>query len=58
MVLPGFIDTHVHLLWGGIEMEECQLSGLTNSEQILDVLEDYNKRYPNRKWIRGNLVYA
>ena len=19
MVLPGFIDTHVHLLWGGIE---------------------------------------
>ncbi len=54
MALPGFIDTHVHLLWGGIEMEECQLSGLTNSEQILDVLENYNKQYPNKKWIRGN----
>ena len=23
MVLPGFIDSHVHLLWGGIEMSEC-----------------------------------
>ena len=22
MVLPGFIDTHVHLLWGGIEMND------------------------------------
>ena len=28
MVLPGFIDSHVHLLWGGIEMSECQLNDL------------------------------
>ena len=35
MVLPGFIDSHVHLLWGGIEMKECQLSGLESKEEIL-----------------------
>ena len=35
MVLPGFIDSHVHLIWGGIEMGECQLSGLTSQKEII-----------------------
>ena len=54
MVLPGFIDTHVHLLWGGIEMSECRLSDLTSSQQILSAIATYIEKYPNREWIRGN----
>ena len=34
MVLPGFIDSHVHLIWGGIEMSECHLHNLQTEEQI------------------------
>ena len=26
MILPGFIDSHVHLIWGGIEVSECYLN--------------------------------
>ena len=43
MVLPGFIDTHVHLLWGGIEMDECNLSGLVSPEEIELAIASYAK---------------
>jgi len=54
MVLPGFIDTHVHLLWGGIEMDECNLSGLASPGEVELAIASYAKKYPNREWIRGN----
>ena len=54
MVLPGFIDSHVHLIWGGIEMGECQLSGLTSKEEIISKIETYVEKHPNHNWIRGN----
>ena len=53
MVLPGFIDTHVHLLWGGMEMNECRLNGIENKEQILNHIKNYIKQNPSLKWIRG-----
>ncbi|MED5554335.1 MAG: amidohydrolase family protein, partial [Candidatus Neomarinimicrobiota bacterium] len=54
MVLPGFIDSHVHLLWGGIEMSECQLNDLETEEQIFHAIQDYIDLYPDKKWIRGS----
>jgi len=54
MVLPGFIDSHVHLLWGGIEMSECQLNDLETEEQIFQAIQDYIHLYPDNKWIRGS----
>ena len=54
MVLPGFIDSHVHLLWGGIEMKECQLSGLESKEEIISKIKTYIERNPQLNWIRGN----
>ena len=53
MVLPGFIDSHVHLLWGGIEMSECQLNGLLTREQILEAITEYVVAHPEDDWIRG-----
>jgi predicted amidohydrolase YtcJ len=53
MVLPGFIDSHVHLLWGGIEMSDCRLYDLKTPEQIFQTLRDFNDAHPNDDWIRG-----
>ena len=53
MVLPGFIDSHVHLLWGGIEMSECQLNDLETEEQIFQAIQDYIDLFPDNKWVRG-----
>ena len=54
MVLPGFIDSHVHLIWGGIEMSECQLSGLTSKQEIISKIDTYVVEHPHLNWIRGN----
>lgn len=53
MLLPGFHDSHVHLVGGGIELGECDLNGLTTMEQILDAVRRFAERHPEKKWIRG-----
>jgi len=53
MLLPGFHDSHVHLVGGGIELAECDLNDLTTIEQVLTAVREYARREPNQKWIRG-----
>jgi predicted amidohydrolase YtcJ len=36
MVLPGFQDSHVHPVTGGVELGQCNLNDLPSKEQILD----------------------
>ena len=53
MLLPGFHDSHVHLIGGGIELGECDINGLTTVDQILEAVKRYADLYPERKWIKG-----
>ncbi len=53
MLLPGFHDSHVHLIGGGIELGECDINGLTTVDQILEAVKRYADLYPDRKWIKG-----
>ena len=53
MVLPGFHDSHVHLVGGGIELAECDLNGLWDLEPILATLKTYAEQNPKLKVIRG-----
>jgi predicted amidohydrolase YtcJ len=53
MLLPGFHDSHVHLVGGGIEMGECNINGLTTVEQIQAALRAYAEQHPDKAWIRG-----
>jgi predicted amidohydrolase YtcJ len=53
MVLPGFHDSHVHPLSGGIELGECNLNGLETQEQILEAIRRYAQQNPAAPWIRG-----
>jgi hypothetical protein len=57
MVLPGFIDSHVHLLWGGIEMNECHLHDMNTSDQIFQNIRDYLAGNPDVEWLRGSGWY-
>ena len=38
---PGFIDTHVHLLWGSIWMGNAQLQEVRTKEDLKKVLLDF-----------------
>ena len=54
MVLPGFIDSHVHLLSGGIEMNDCRLHDLETPAEIYQTIRDFIKAHPDDEWIRGS----
>lgn len=53
MVLPGFHDSHVHPVSGGVELGECNLNGLTSQEEILEAVRGYVQKNSNASWIRG-----
>ncbi|MDZ7343016.1 MAG: amidohydrolase [candidate division KSB1 bacterium] len=53
MVLPGFHDSHVHPVSGGIELGECNLNGLGTPQEIRDAVRRYAEQHPEVPWIRG-----
>lgn len=53
MVAPGFQDSHIHLVTGGIELGQCNLNGLANKEEIFAAIRDYAARNPGQPWVTG-----
>lgn len=53
MLLPGFHDAHVHLIGGGLDLDECDLNDLTTEAEVLEAVRRFARRYPDKKWIRG-----
>jgi predicted amidohydrolase YtcJ len=53
MLLPSFIDTHLHPTSGGIELSECDLNGSTSRQEVIDRVADCARRSPEAPWVRG-----
>jgi predicted amidohydrolase YtcJ len=53
MILPGFHDTHVHPVTGGMELGECDLNPAATLEDVRRIVGDCVKRDANAAWIRG-----
>jgi predicted amidohydrolase YtcJ len=53
MVLPGFHDSHVHPVSGGIELSQCNLSGSKTQQEIFDKVREYAAAHPEKQWIVG-----
>lgn len=52
-ILPGFIDSHVHVLPSGLFMKGVDLSGAKNIPQIQSLLKDRAEVTPAGEWILG-----
>ncbi len=52
MVLPGFVDAHVHPVMGGLEMSRCDLSGGRTAQRYQEIIAAYAGRYDG-EWILG-----
>ena len=50
---PGFIDTHVHLLWGSIWMGTAQLQEVRTKEDLKNVLLDFANKNRTDLWVVG-----
>ena len=53
LVVPGFIDTHVHFLDGGEALESVQLRDVTSREQFRQRFADYVTTIDPGEWILG-----
>jgi len=56
-VLPGFNDSHIHLLSGGLSLAHLDLLGATTLDQIQSAIRDYAAAHPEREWIGGRGWY-
>ncbi len=54
MVLPGFHDAHVHPVYGGIELAQCNLTDLDSIEAITTKLGQCNANAPGSGWLLGS----
>ena len=52
-LVPGFNDSHVHLLDGGESMEAVQLNDATSNADFVRRLAAYAAKSPKGDWIRG-----
>jgi len=53
MLLPGFHDSHVHLVTGGLRASECSLGGLTTQAEVLAAIRRCAEENPRASWVRG-----
>ena len=54
LVLPGFIDSHIHPIDGIIEESGCFLADFESAESIKKAIKDFAKEHPKEKWIQGS----
>ena len=52
-VTPGFIDTHVHLLTGGFNLNSVQLRNAKTPEEFIKRIKEFAKTVPKGSWILG-----
>ena len=50
---PGFIDTHVHLLWGSIWMGNAQLQEVRTKDDLKKVLLEFAGTNQTNEWVVG-----
>lgn len=52
-VLPGFIDSHAHILSTGLEEKILNLKGIQSPEEIANMVKEATNSVPSGKWITG-----
>ena len=56
---PGFIDSHVHLLWGAIWMGSAQLQDVRTKDDLKQALLDFADANKTNPWVTGRgIKYA
>ncbi len=53
LLLPGFIDTHVHPVQGGLRLGECDLHDIMTRDSLVRAIVECAHRNPTAAWVRG-----
>ena len=53
MVLPGFVEGHVHMMAGAAQIEQVSLNEAKTVNDFQKIIKDYAAAHPDKKWIQG-----
>ena len=53
LVLPGFVDCHIHFLDGSLSLGRVNLAGAKDASDIQQRLRDYAAKHPGNDWVLG-----
>lgn len=53
LLVPGFQDSHIHAVFGGLELGRCDLSSLRTADEYLAAIAGYARANPEQEWITG-----
>ncbi|PTN31829.1 amidohydrolase [Desulfonatronum sp. SC1] len=53
LILPGFRDAHIHPILGGMNLVECNLTGLVERDACLAHIASYARANQDQNFIRG-----
>jgi predicted amidohydrolase YtcJ len=53
LVLPGFVDCHIHFLSGSLSLERVNLEGAKDAADIQKRLREYAREHPGTGWVQG-----
>ncbi|WP_329284965.1 amidohydrolase [Streptomyces sp. NBC_00691] len=53
LLLPGFQDAHMHPVFAGVELAECDLTETVGVDDYLALVRAYADAHPEREWITG-----
>ncbi len=56
-VLPGLNDAHLHLVSGGLGLQQANLLDATTVEQIAATIQAFAAAHPDRPWVLGRGWY-
>ena len=52
-ILPGFFESHLHLVLGGAELAHLQVGGVEGPEALARAVRDFAARHPDRPLLMG-----
>ncbi|KAK9055991.1 hypothetical protein SSX86_027078 [Deinandra increscens subsp. villosa] len=53
IVVPGFIDSHVHLLFGGLQMARVEVRGVNTKDRFIGKVKEAVKDMKEGTWLLG-----
>ncbi|GAB3940886.1 amidohydrolase [Kribbella albertanoniae] len=53
LLLPGFVDAHIHPVQGGVERAHCDLSPFHGLPSYQEKISQYGAQHPTAPWILG-----
>lgn len=52
-VVPGIVDAHTHLVWGGEDLQIIDLTEATSMDELLALVATYSAANPDLAWVQG-----